>query len=112
MEPIGTGGRLIHMTRNLTVDPSALHALATDYRGHSTELAGHAATLTALTRQFDVFGPVGATFAAALARATHHQAQLAHRLSAHLDTGSAAALGTAAGFTDADHSAGARIGAW
>ncbi|WGI34239.1 type VII secretion target [Mycolicibacterium aubagnense] len=100
------------MTRNLTVDPSALHALATHYRGHSTELATHAATLTALTQQFDVFGPVGATFAAALARATYHQAQMAHRLSAHLDIGSATALGTAAGFTDADHSAGGRIGAW
>lgn len=100
------------MTRNLTVDPSALHALAADYRGHSTELATHAANLTALTRQCDVFGPVGAAFAAALARATHHQAQLAHRLSARLDTGSEAALGTATGFVDADRSAGGRIGAW
>lgn len=112
MEPNGHDGRLIHMTRNLTVDPSALHALAADYRAQSTELAAQAASLTALTQQFDVFGPVGATFATALAQATHHQAQLAHRLSAHLDTGSEAALGTATGFIDADHSAGGRIGVW
>ncbi len=112
MEPNGHDGRLIHMTRNLTVDPSTLHALAADFRGHSTELAMHAANLTALTRQCDVFGPVGATFANALAQATHHQAQLAHRLSARLGTGSEAALDTATGFIDADHSAGGRIGAW
>ncbi|GAA2403370.1 type VII secretion target [Mycolicibacterium llatzerense] len=100
------------MTRNLTADPSALNALAADYRGHSTELAAHAADLAAIAGQFDVFGPVGAAFAAALAQATHHQAQLAHRLSAHLDTGSEAAVATAAGFVDADHSVGGRIGAW
>lgn len=100
------------MTPNLTVDTSALHTLAADYRGHSTELAAHAADLAAIAGQFNVFGPVGATFAAALVEATQHQAQLAHRLSAHLDTGGATAIGTASGFAETDHNAGHRIGAW
>jgi len=100
------------MIRNLTADLPALHALAADYRGHSTELAAHGANLNAIAGQFDVFGPVGATFAAALAQATHHQARLAHRLSAHLDTGGATAIATAAGFADSDRDAGSRIGAW
>ena len=52
------------MTRYLTVAPSALHTLAADYRGHSTELAAHAADLAAIGGQVDVFGPVGAAFAA------------------------------------------------
>ncbi|KAB7760841.1 hypothetical protein MMUC44124_05595 [Mycolicibacterium mucogenicum DSM 44124] len=112
MEPNGRGGRLIHMIRNLTVDPSALHSLSADYRGHSTELAAHAADLTAIARQFNVFGPVGEAFAAALAQATHQQAQLAYRLSAHLDTGAATATATADNFIDADQSVGGRIGTW
>lgn len=112
MEPNGHDGRLIHMTRNLTVDPSALHSLSVDYRGHSTELAAHAADLTAIARQFNVFGPVGEAFAAALAQAMHHQAQLAYRLSAHLHTGAATAAATADTFIDTDHSVGGRIGAW
>jgi hypothetical protein len=112
MEPNGHDGRLIHMTRNLTVAPSALHSLAADYRGHSTELAEHAADLTAIARQFNVFGPVGEAFAAALAQATHHQAQLAYRLSAHLDTGATTAVATADTFIDTDHTVGGRIGTW
>ncbi len=100
------------MIRNLTADPSALHALAADYRGHGTELAAHAADLAAIAGQFNVFGPVGASFAAALAQATHHQAQAARRLGAHLDTGSQAAVATADGFVDADHNVGGRLGAW
>lgn len=112
MEPNGRGARLIHMIRNLTVDPSALHNLSADYRGHSTELATHAADLTAIARQFDVFGPVGEAFAAALAQATHHQAQLAYRLSAHLDSGATTAVATANTFVDADDNVGGRIGTW
>jgi len=100
------------MTRNLTVAPSALHTLAADYRGHSTELAAHAADLAAIGAQFNVFGPVGAAFAAALAAATRHQAQLANHLSAHLDTGGATAVATADNFIDTDHNVGGRIGAW
>jgi len=112
VEPNETDGRLIHMTPNLTVAPSALHTLAADYRGHSTELAAHAANLAAIGGQFNVFGPVGAAFAAALAEATHHQAQLAHHLSAHLDSGCTTAIATASGFAETDHDAGRRIGAW
>ncbi len=112
MEPNGHDGRLIHMIRNLTVDPSALHSLSEDYRGRSTELAAHAADLTAIAGQFNVFGPVGEAFATALARATHHQAQVAYRLSAHLDTGATTAVATASTFVDADHAVGGRIGTW
>lgn len=100
------------MTRYLTVAPSALHTLAADYRGHSTELAAHAADLTTIARQFDVFGPVGEAFAAALAQTTHHQAQLAYRLSAHLDAGATTAVATANTFIVTDHNAGGRIGTW
>lgn len=112
MEPNEPHGRLIHMTRNLTVDTSALHTLAADYRGHSAGLAAHAADLAAIAGRFNVFGPVGAAFAAALAEATQHQAQLAHGLSAHLDTGGTTAIATAAGFADTDRDAANRIGAW
>ena len=112
MEPNEPDGRLIHMTRNLTVAPSALHPLAADYRGHSTELAAHAADLAAIGGQVGVFGPVGAAFAAALTAATCHQAQLAHHLSAHLDAGATTAVATADTFIDTDHNAGGRIGAW
>lgn len=100
------------MAPNLTANPSALHALAADYRGHGTELTVHAADLAAIAEQFNVFGPVGATFAAALARATHHQARLALRLGAHLDTGSDTAIATADDFMETDHYIGGRIGAW
>lgn len=112
MEPNEPDGRLIHMTRNLTVAPSALHTLAADYRSHSTELAAHAADLTAIGGQVGVFGPVGAAFAAALTAATRHQAQLAHHLSAHLDAGATTAVATADTFIDTDHNADGRIGAW
>ncbi|MCX8554245.1 type VII secretion target [Mycobacterium sp. SMC-16] len=100
------------MTRNLTVAPSALHTLAADYRGHSTGLAAHAADLAAIGGQVDVFGPVGAAFAAALTEATRHQAQLAHHLSARLDAGATTAVATANTFIVTDHNAGGRIGTW
>jgi len=112
VEPIEPDGRLIQMTPNLTVAPSALHTLAADYRGHSTELAAHAADLAAIGGQFNVFGPVGAAFAAALAEATHHQAQVAYRLGAYLDSGATTADATASTFIDTDHNVGGRIGAW
>lgn len=112
MEPNEPHGRLIHMTRNLAVDTSALYTLAADYRGHSIELAAHAADLVTIAGEFDVFGPVGAAFAATLAEATRHQAQLAHGLSAHLDTGGTTTIATATGFLETDHDAGNRIGAW
>ncbi|MUL46726.1 hypothetical protein FZI85_15060 [Mycobacterium sp. CBMA293] len=114
MEPNGRHGRLIHMTRNLTADLPALHQLAAHYRDHSTELAAHAADLTAIAGQFtaDALGPVGATFAAALAEATHHQAQLAHGLSAHLEAAGTTATATATRFADADRGVGSRVGAW
>jgi Excreted virulence factor EspC, type VII ESX diderm len=112
MEPNGRDVRLIHMAPNLTANPSALHTLAADYRGHGTELAAHAADLAAIAGQFNVFGPVGEAFAAALAQATHHQARLALRLGEHLDTAGDAAVTTADNFLETDHHIGGRIGTW
>ncbi len=102
------------MFARLSADTDLIRAYGSASSGHAAELRAAAARLTALGAEpVATFGPVGARFQAALARAAGREARSVTDLSGSIAAAHPAASGTAQAYDGADADAGARLtGAW
>lgn len=102
------------MFARLTADPDLIRAFGSASAGHAADLQAVAARLTALNLgSAPMFGPVGARFQSALARAVEREVGAVADLSGALAAANPAASGTAQAYEDTDAAVGLRLtGAW
>ncbi|MCV7154601.1 type VII secretion target [Mycolicibacterium pyrenivorans] len=102
------------MFARLSADTDAIRAYGSASSAHAADLEAAAARLSAVgTVPASIFGPVGAAFQAALARATEREARTVSDLSSALAAANPAAAIAAHAYEGADADAGSRlIGAW
>ena len=102
------------MFARLSADTDLIRAYGSASSAHAAELQAAAARLTALgAAPASTFGPVGARFQAALARATERAARNVTDLSGSIAAAHPAASGTAQAYEGGDADAGTRLtGAW
>lgn len=98
------------MPAPLSVDTASIRDYGAACAANAADLDTVAARLTAATGgAAPLFGPVGARFLAALARAAQDQAVLLSRVSRSLGVGSTAASDTAHAYADSDAAAAGRL---
>ena len=102
------------MFARLTADTDLIRAYGSASSAHAGALQAAAARLTALGAEpAATFGPVGARFQAALARAADREARSLTSLSGSVAAARPAASGTAQAYEGADSDAGIRLtGTW
>lgn len=100
------------MLTRLSADPDLIRGYGSASSGHAADLMAAAAELSTSV-SVSTFGPVGARFQAALARAAEREARAVSDLSGALDAARPAALHTAHAYERTDADAGSRLtGTW
>lgn len=102
------------MFARLSADTDAIRAYGSASASHAADLRAAAARLTTIgTAPASMFGPVGAVFQAALARAAEREARAVSALGTALAAANPAAVTAAHAYEGADADAGSRLtGAW